>query len=168
MIISEQCTAQKKIRKNNVLFSLIVSFTVVVFKAADCLNIWPTCCIGTRIHMWNDEFIFYRCIAHRKMTVYISFHRYPFSDSEHASLFAKITRGHFIIPDCLSTRAKCLIHSLLQREPSERLSAADVLLHPWLTREEEVETTVRGDQMVPEYQAKWTAYQEKIVRHFLD
>jgi tribbles-like protein len=80
--------------------------------------------------------------------------RYPFSDSEHASLFAKITRGHFIIPDCLSTRAKCLIHSLLQREPSERLSAADVLLHPWLTREEEVETTVRGDQMVPECQAK--------------
>jgi len=47
-----------------------------------------------------------------------------------------------------------LIHSLLQREPSERLSAADVLLHPWLTREEEVETTVRGDQMVPECQAK--------------
>jgi hypothetical protein len=39
MIISEQCTAQKKIRKNNVLFSLILSFTVVVLKTADCLRI---------------------------------------------------------------------------------------------------------------------------------
>jgi hypothetical protein len=39
MIISEQCTAKKKIRKNNVLFSLILSFTVVVLKTADCLNI---------------------------------------------------------------------------------------------------------------------------------
>lgn len=39
MIISEHCTAQKKIRKNNVPFSLILSFTVVVLKAADCLNI---------------------------------------------------------------------------------------------------------------------------------
>lgn len=99
---------------------------------------------GRAADMWSLGVILYTMLVGR----------YPFSDSEHASLFAKITRGHFIIPDCLSTRAKCLIHSLLQREPSERLSAADVLLHPWLTREEEVETTVRGDQMVPECQAK--------------
>jgi tribbles-like protein len=83
------------------------------------------------------------------------FYRYPFNDSEHASLFAKITRGNFIIPDCLSSRAKCLIRSLLRREPSERLLAADVLLHPWLTREEQVETTLRGDQIVPKCQTKW-------------
>lgn len=41
VIISEQCTAQEKIRKNNVLFSLILTFTVVVLKAADCLLFDP-------------------------------------------------------------------------------------------------------------------------------
>lgn len=99
---------------------------------------------GRAADMWSLGVILYTMLVGR----------YPFNDSEHASLFAKITRGHFIIPDCLSSRAKCLIRSLLRREPSERLSAADVLLHPWLTREEQVETSIRGDQMVPDIQAK--------------
>lgn len=41
MVISEQCTAQEKIRKNNVLFSLGRTFIVVVLKAADCLLFDP-------------------------------------------------------------------------------------------------------------------------------
>ncbi|KDR18343.1 Tribbles-like protein 2, partial [Zootermopsis nevadensis] len=80
---------------------------------------------GRAADMWSLGIILYTMLVGR----------YPFNASEHASLFAKITRGHFIIPDCLSSRAKCLIRSLLRREPSERLSAADVLLHPWLARE---------------------------------
>jgi serine/threonine protein kinase len=101
-------------------------------------------------NLWDTVWlIFLYCIVDRENDYLISFHRYPFNDSEHASLFAKITRGHFIIPDCLSSRAKCLIRSLLRRAPSERLSAADVLLHPWLTHEEQVETSLRGDQIVP-------------------
>nr|CAD7392566.1 unnamed protein product [Timema cristinae] len=78
--------------------------------------------------------------------------RYPFNDTEHASLFAKISRGNFIIPDCLSSRAKCLIRSLLQRDPSKRVSAEEVILHPWLTREDsslETSTSARYDQLVP-------------------
>jgi len=79
--------------------------------------------------------------------------RYPFNDSEHVSLFAKISRGHFVVPECLSSRAKCLIRSLLRREPSERLSAADVLLHPWLSREERYSPpppSHHQDQLVPD------------------
>ncbi|XP_023703515.1 tribbles homolog 2 [Cryptotermes secundus] len=98
---------------------------------------------GRAADMWSLGIILYTMLVGR----------YPFSDTEHASLFAKITRGNFIIPDCLSSRAKCLIRSLLRREPSERLVAADVLLHPWLTREEPFETTLRGDQIVPKCQA---------------
>lgn len=60
--------------------------------------------------------------------------RYPFNDAEHVSLFAKISRGHFAVPEGLSPRARCLVKALLRREPGERPDAEDVLRHPWLTK----------------------------------
>ncbi len=49
-------------------------------------------------------------------------------------MFAKIRRGHFSLPDTLSSRAKCLIRCLLRKEPEERLNTEDVLIHPWMTQ----------------------------------
>ena len=60
------------------------------------------------------------------------FFRYPFHGAEHSGLFAKIRRGQFSLPDSLSSRAKCLIKCLLRKEPSERITTEDVLVHPWL------------------------------------
>lgn len=57
--------------------------------------------------------------------------RYPFHDVEPSALFSKIRRGQFTVPDTVSSRAKCLIRSLLRREPGERLTADEVLQHPW-------------------------------------
>ena len=81
--------------------------------------------------------------------------RYPFNDTEHASLFAKISRGHYVMPDWLSPRARCLIRSLLRRDPAERLTAQDVLRHPWLCEHEERADSGSGsgdqaDQLVPD------------------
>jgi len=59
--------------------------------------------------------------------------RYPFHGAEHSGLFAKIRRGQFNLPDSLSSRAKCLIRCLLRKDPSDRLTTEDVLVHPWLT-----------------------------------
>ncbi|XP_068929990.1 tribbles homolog 3 [Petaurus breviceps papuanus] len=58
--------------------------------------------------------------------------RYPFQDTAPALLFGKIRRGAFALPEGLSTRARCLVRCLLRREPSERLTAQGILLHPWL------------------------------------
>jgi len=58
--------------------------------------------------------------------------RYPFHGAEHSGLFAKIRRGQFSLPDSLSSRAKCLIKCLLRKEPNERISTEDVLVHPWM------------------------------------
>ncbi|XP_023022995.1 tribbles [Leptinotarsa decemlineata] len=76
--------------------------------------------------------------------------RYPFNDSEHISLFVKISRGHFVIPESISPRARCLIRSLLRREPSERLTSEDILYHPWLTKEDRNWKPSPCDQVVPE------------------
>lgn len=58
--------------------------------------------------------------------------RYPFHDSEPVLLFGKIRRGTFALPEGLSAPARCLIRCLLRKEPSERLVALGILLHPWL------------------------------------
>ncbi|XP_053107072.1 tribbles homolog 3 isoform X2 [Hemicordylus capensis] len=57
---------------------------------------------------------------------------YPFQDTKPALLFGKIRRGRFAVPEDLSPKARCLIRCLLRKDPSERLTASGVLLHPWL------------------------------------
>lgn len=59
--------------------------------------------------------------------------RYPFHDTEHSTLFNKIRGGHYVIPDSISSKAKCLIKCLLRHNPTERLAADDVLKHPWFS-----------------------------------
>lgn len=95
---------------------------------------------GRAADMWSMGVILYTMLVGR----------YPFNDAEHANLFVKISRGHFIIPECLSSRAKCLIRSLLRREPQERLTASDVLIHPWLVQEEKLCLNTSHDQVVPD------------------
>ncbi|KAF4798187.1 Tribbles 1 [Turdus rufiventris] len=81
--------------------------------------------------------------------------RYPFHDSDPSTLFSKIRRGQFCIPDHVSPKARCLIRSLLRREPSERLTAPEILLHPWFEAVLEPgytdQETGTSDQIVPEY-----------------
>ncbi|XP_048142853.1 tribbles homolog 1 [Corvus hawaiiensis] len=81
--------------------------------------------------------------------------RYPFHDSDPSTLFSKIRRGQFCIPDHVSPKARCLIRSLLRREPSERLAAPEILLHPWFDAVLEPgytdQETGTSDQIVPEY-----------------
>lgn len=80
---------------------------------------------------------------------------YPFQDSEPALLFGKIRRGTFALPASLSAPARCLVRCLLRREPSERLTATGILLHPWL-RGDPVPSALSqsdlgdADQVVPE------------------
>lgn len=81
--------------------------------------------------------------------------RYPFHDSEPGSLFSKIRRGAYSVPDGVSSRAKCLIRCVLRRDPCERLTASQVLVHPWL-RPSDSPLRTKGlprdqDQTVPSF-----------------
>lgn len=72
--------------------------------------------------------------------------RYPFHDPDPATLFSKIRRGQCCLPEGLSPKAKCLLHSLLRKEPSERLTAAELLAHPWFHRPSSSQEAVLGER----------------------
>ena len=83
------------------------------------------------------------------------FGRYPFHDNEPSALFSKIRSGHFVLPDCISSKARCLLRSILRKEPSERLSAQELLEHPWFNSQFQSVSSSRFerrfvDQCVPE------------------
>ncbi|KAL4218211.1 Tribbles 1 [Mactra antiquata] len=59
--------------------------------------------------------------------------RYPFHDMEPSVLFSKIRRGQYSLPPSLSTKAKCLLKSILRQDPNLRLTAEECLCHPWLS-----------------------------------
>jgi len=82
--------------------------------------------------------------------------RYPFHDVEPSTLFTKIRRGQYSIPDTITSLAKCLIRSLLRHEPTERLTADQILQHPWFTLSARISCGKRSndkdsDQTVPDF-----------------
>lgn len=96
---------------------------------------------GKAADMWSLGVILYTMVVGR----------YPFNDSEHASLFAKISRGQFLVPDCLTSKARCMIRSLLRKEPEERILSEDILLHPWMTADDNRDfSKSSNDQLVPD------------------
>ncbi|XP_055300286.1 tribbles homolog 2-like [Sitodiplosis mosellana] len=96
---------------------------------------------GKAADMWSLGVILYTMVVGR----------YPFNDSEHASLFAKISRGQFLVPDCLTSKARCMIRSLLRKEPEERILSEDILLHPWMNTDDNRDfSKSSSDQLVPD------------------
>ena len=88
--------------------------------------------------------------------------RYPFHDTEPSVLFSRIRSGHFTIPDTISSKGKCLIRSMMRREPTERLTAHEILEHPWFNSSFPINSPCRidhkvADQTVPDLNTDDTA-----------
>ncbi|CAD7085685.1 unnamed protein product [Hermetia illucens] len=103
---------------------------------------------GKAADMWSLGVILYTMLVGR----------YPFNDQQHTRLFAKISRGEFSIPESLSPEARCMIRSLLIQDPQKRLTADDILHHPWMTCDMNSEASSKAnlsptDQCVPEFNA---------------
>ncbi|CAH8277527.1 unnamed protein product [Arabidopsis lyrata] len=59
----------------------------------------------------------------------------PFSDENIPSLFDKIKRGIYILPDHLSPLARDLIPRILMVDPLMRISIAEIRQHPWFNND---------------------------------
>ena len=81
--------------------------------------------------------------------------RYPFHDAEPTVLFSKIRRGQYTLPQNLSTKAKCLLKNILRQDPDLRLTAEEILCHPWLNQGSSTSSFISvsnkyNDQTVPD------------------
>ena len=108
----------------------------------------PSCHLFVHDFGQHQEYVF---------NCYVLF-RYPFNDQNPLALFSKILQGHYYLPDDLSSHAKCMIRNLLRKDPFERLTAEDLLAHPWFAESEdiidktgsvEVFDEINNDQIVP-------------------
>lgn len=101
--------------------------------------------------------------------------RYPFHELDPLHLFAKIKTGTFSITEPLSPKCRCLIYSILRKNPDERLSAEELLEHPWFTSDFTLCVTnrpdrKRPDQQVPEIEIKfwsWMFFLKFIILRFV-
>ena len=83
---------------------------------------------GRAADMWSTGIMLYTLLVGR----------YPFHEAKPTAIFRKISCGDYRVPDMVSARAKCLIHSLLRKKPVERLTTEQVLQHPWFSYEAKI------------------------------
>lgn len=93
------------------------------YVSPEILNGTPTYS-GRAADMWSLGVMLYTILVGR----------YPFHDAEPTVLFSKIRRGQYTLPPSLSSKAKCLLKSILRQDPNLRMSAEECLCHPWLNR----------------------------------
>jgi calcium/calmodulin-dependent protein kinase (CaM kinase) II len=76
----------------------------------------------------------------------------PFWDEDQHRLYNQIKAGAYDYPspewDTVTTEAKRLIDSMLNINPSRRISAADALKHPWIYQRERVAGTIHRQETV--------------------
>jgi serine/threonine protein kinase len=72
--------------------------------------------------------------------------RYPFMDVEPMALFARIALGYCAVPASFSESVQNLIYGMLRRNAEERLTAADILDHPWFSLIDSSETGSADDE----------------------
>ena len=77
---------------------------------------------GEQIDMWSSGIILYAMVAGVL----------PFDDNSVASLFEKIKKGRYFMPNQLSPPLKDLINRLLQPLPMKRMKLHEVWQHPWI------------------------------------
>lgn len=102
---------------------------------------------GRRADIWSIGVILYTMLVGC----------YPFHDTNINVLFSLIRSGHYSIPPTLSSAAKCLIRNVLRMKPNERLSANEVLDHPWFEQcEMRTERFSRSETKEQEHQVPVT------------
>jgi serine/threonine protein kinase len=57
---------------------------------------------------------------------------FPFGSSKESKVFKKIIKGEIVFPDSISYNCKMLITDMLDPDPDTRITASQILEHPWV------------------------------------
>lgn len=79
---------------------------------------------GPEVDIWSFGIVLYVLVCGKV----------PFDDQSMPALHAKIKRGIAEYPAWLSTDCKSLLQRMLNTNPQERATLAEVLSHPWMTK----------------------------------
>lgn len=105
---------------------------------------------GTMVDMWSAGVVLHILLCGFP----------PFYDDHKPTLFKMIVKGkfQFVTPywDQVTDEAKNLVSSLLVVDPAQRLTAAQTLAHPWMTRQESL-----GDNVLEGFTENMRAYNLK-------
>lgn len=86
----------------------------------------------------------------------------PFIDDNQEQLFRKIAKGKYVLDgedwDHVSDHAKLMIRSIMQKDPARRLSAAQALKLPWVSRPRDE----LDDRHMPNVQERLDLYASKM------
>ncbi|OMJ72812.1 hypothetical protein SteCoe_28645 [Stentor coeruleus] len=77
---------------------------------------------GLSVDIWSSGIVLYAMICGFL----------PFEDSNTASLYQRIIKGHYEVPEWLSNDAKTLLSHVLDTNPETRYSIDQIRSHPWM------------------------------------
>lgn len=79
---------------------------------------------GPEVDVWSFGIVLYVLVCGKV----------PFDDQSMPQLHAKIKKGHVEYPPWLTPECRNLISRMLNTDPSQRATLAEIMVHPWMTK----------------------------------
>ena len=110
---------------------------------------------GTKADIWSLGVAIYSIAVGHK----------PFEDKSEAGLYKKITKAPVMYPPTILPELKSIIEKMLNKDPSQRQTAAELLTNPWLVeRENQYSCVMLNKRLMPSSKQRESSRSTKSVK----